>query len=108
ARELVQADLYAEGQNGDWHVDNVRLAMSNSVTVRFEERLQVDRAAGTRDHQGVVALIATEASVSLEELLGGDGSPAASGLLVLLDGVEDPQNLGAIIRTALAAGAQGG
>jgi len=52
-------------------------------------------------------LIAAEASVSLEDLLAGDGSPGASGLLVLLDGVEDPQNLGAIIRTALAAGAGG-
>jgi len=107
ARRPVQSVLIARGRHGDRLEEIVRLARRNGVSVRFEERLQVDRAAGTRDHQGVVALIATEASVSLEELLGGDGSPAASGLLVLLDGIEDPQNLGAIIRTALAAGAQG-
>jgi 23S rRNA (guanosine2251-2'-O)-methyltransferase len=52
-------------------------------------------------------MLAAETSVSLEELLARSGSPAASGLLVLLDGVEDPQNLGAVIRTALAAGAGG-
>jgi 23S rRNA (guanosine2251-2'-O)-methyltransferase len=52
-------------------------------------------------------MLAAETSVSLEELLARSGSPAATGLLVLLDGVEDPQNLGAVIRTALAAGAGG-
>jgi 23S rRNA (guanosine2251-2'-O)-methyltransferase len=107
ARRPVQSVLIARGRHGDRLEEIVRLARRNGVSVRFEERLQVDRAAGTPDHQGVVAFIAAEASVSLEELLGGDGSPAASGLLVLLDGVEDPQNLGAIIRTALAAGARG-
>jgi len=106
ARRPVQSVLIARGRHGDRLEEIVRLARRNGVSLRFEARPQIDRAAGTRDHQGVVALIAREASVSLEELLAGDGS-AASGLLVLLDGVEDPQNLGAIIRTALAAGAAG-
>jgi 23S rRNA (guanosine2251-2'-O)-methyltransferase len=54
-----------------------------------------------------VALTAAHAAVSLEELLAGENSPGTPGLLVLLDGIEDPQNLGAIVRTALAAGAGG-
>jgi 23S rRNA (guanosine2251-2'-O)-methyltransferase len=107
ARRPVQSVLIARGRHGDRLEEIVRLARRNGVSVRFEERPQVDRAAGTRDHQGIVALMAAEASVSFEELLAGKGSPAVSGLLVLLDGVEDPQNLGAIIRTALAAGAGG-
>src|SRR5437879_5685114 len=109
ARRPVQSVLIARGRHGDRLEDIVRLARRNGVPVRFEERPQVDRAAGTRDHQGVVALIAAEASVSLEDLLARYAAPAspASELLVLLDGVEDPQNLGAIIRTALAAGAGG-
>ena len=106
ARRPVQSVLIARGRHGDRLEEIVRLARRNGVPVRVEERPQVDRAAATRDHQGVVALIAAEASVSLEELLAEDRS-AASGLLVLLDGVEDPQNLGAIIRTSLAAGAGG-
>jgi 23S rRNA (guanosine2251-2'-O)-methyltransferase len=107
ARRPVQSVLIARGRHGDRLEEIVRLAHRNGVSVRFEERPQVDRAAGTREHQGVVALLAAETSVSLDDLLASDGSPSASGLLVLLDGVEDPQNLGAIVRTALAAGAGG-
>jgi 23S rRNA (guanosine2251-2'-O)-methyltransferase len=105
----VQSVLISRGRHGDRLEEIVRLARHNGVPVRFEERPQVDRAAGTRDHQGIVALIAAQGAVSLEELLARDAAPAspASELLVLLDGVEDPQNLGAIIRTALAAGADG-
>jgi len=107
ARRPVQSVLIARGRHGNRLEEIVRLARRNGVSVRFEERSQVDRAAATRDHQGVVALMAEAANISLEELLAGEGSPSAAGLLVLLDGVEDPQNLGAVIRTALAAGAGG-
>lgn len=106
ARRPVQSLVIARGRHGGRLEEIVRLARRNGVPIRFEDRPQVDRAAGTRDHQGVVAVLSSESSVSLEELLAGNGSPAAS-LLVLLDGIEDPQNLGAIIRTALAAGAGG-
>ena len=107
ARRPVQSVLIARGRHGDRLEEIVRLARRNGVSVRFEERPQVDRVAATRDHQGVVALLSAEPTVSLEELLARDGVAAPYGLLVLLDGVEDPQNLGAIIRTALAAGAGG-
>jgi 23S rRNA (guanosine2251-2'-O)-methyltransferase len=73
--------------------------------VRFEEREQVDRASGTREHQGVVAFAAAKPPATLEDLLRV--SDAGPGLIVLLDGVEDPHNLGAVIRTSLAAGARG-
>jgi 23S rRNA (guanosine2251-2'-O)-methyltransferase len=109
ARRPVQSILIARGRHGDRLEEIFRLARHNGVPVRFEERPQIDRVAGIREHQGVVALIAAEATVSLEELLSREDASAskASGLLVLLDGVEDPQNLGAVIRTALAAGAGG-
>lgn len=82
----------------------VRLAKSHGVPVRFEERQQVDRLAGTREHQGIAALAAAKLAIELEDLLQAKN---AHGLLVLLDGIEDPHNLGAIVRTSLAAGAQG-
>ncbi len=103
----LQSIVIARGLHGERLEEIVRLARRNGVSVRFEERTQVDRTAGTRNHQGVVALTAAHAAVSLEELLAGKGSPGTPGLLVLLDGIEDPQNLGAIVRTALAAGAGG-
>ena len=94
--------LVAKGRHGDRVEELVRLAKSRGVPVRFEDRQQVDRATGTREHQGVAALGAAKPAVELEDLLAAKGG---QGLLVLLDGIEDPHNLGAIVRTSLAAGA---
>ena len=98
----------ARGRHGERVEELVRLARQRGVPVRFEDRAQVDRLAGTREHQGVVALAAAKKMLSLEDLLARI-APAGGreGLLVLLDGIEDPHNLGAIVRTALAAGADG-
>ena len=107
AKRPVQTVLVGRGRHGNRLDEIVQLARKNGVPVRFEERAQMDRAAGTHDHQGVVALLATQATISLQELLDLQSPGGSAGMLVLLDGVEDPQNLGAIIRTALAAGANG-
>src|ERR1700728_1392609 len=96
--------LIAKGRHGERVEQVVRLAKSRGIPVRFEDRHQVDRATATREHQGVAALGAAKPAVELEDLLGAKGG---QGLLVLLDGVEDPHNLGAIVRTSLAAGANG-
>jgi 23S rRNA (guanosine2251-2'-O)-methyltransferase len=96
--------VIARGRHGDRVETIVRLAKSHGVPVRFEERQQVDRLAGTREHQGIAALAAAKPAIELEDLLHAKN---AQGLLVLLDGIEDPHNLGAIVRTSLAAGAQG-
>jgi 23S rRNA (guanosine2251-2'-O)-methyltransferase len=80
-------------------VDQCRRA---GVPLRFEPREALDRAAGSAGHQGVVARTAAHRYRDLEDVIAPDGEPS---LLVLLDGVEDPHNLGAIIRSACAAGA---
>src|SRR5207253_1378037 len=77
-----------------------------SIPVRFEDRSQLDRLANSKDHQGVVALAAARAAAALDDILAS-ANQARAGLIILLDGVEDPHNLGAIVRTALAAGAHG-
>ena len=96
--------VIARGRHGERVEAVVRLAKSRGVPVRFEDRQQVDRLAGTREHQGIAALVAAKPAVGLEDLLRAKNE---HGLLVLLDGIEDPHNLGAIVRTSLAAGAQG-
>ncbi len=103
----VQTVLIGSGRHGGRLDEIVRLAREHNVPIRFEDRLQLDRAAGSRDHQGVVALLAAGSAITLHELLKHKNADGRPGLLVLLDGVEDPQNLGAVIRTALAAGANG-
>jgi 23S rRNA (guanosine2251-2'-O)-methyltransferase len=89
----------------------VQQARGRSIPVRFEDRAELDRLADSRDHQGVVAVAAARAAVALEDIIQAaakaETARGEKGLIVLLDGVEDPRNLGAIIRTALAAGAHG-
>lgn len=96
--------VVAKGRRGERLEAVVRLARSRGVSVRFEERHHLDRLVGSREHQGIVALGAARPVVALEDLLGKSPAP---GLLVFLDGLEDPHNLGAVLRTALAAGATG-
>ena len=93
--------LVAKGAGGPRLQQIVDLARRASVPVRFEERAGLDRLAGSPAHQGVVAMGAPKRYAELEDV-----APAAQ-LLVILDGVEDPHNLGAIVRTAHAAGAGG-
>src|SRR5579872_3379519 len=90
--------LVAQGAGGPRVQEIIDLARRASIPVRFEPRNALDRLAGTPAHQGVVALGAAKKYADLE-------SAASSELVVVLDGVEDPHNLGAIIRTAHAAGA---
>jgi 23S rRNA (guanosine2251-2'-O)-methyltransferase len=102
--------VIARGRQDTRVQEIVELAREQNISVRFEDRGQLDRLADTKDHQGVVAIVAARAAATLEDILaaankGSEGG--ARGLIVLLDGVEDPHNLGAIVRTALAAGAHG-
>ena len=71
------------------------------IPVRSEPAPSLERLAQGGHHQGVVALAAARAYASLEEILARSNNHA---LLLLLDGVEDTHNLGALIRTACAAG----
>ncbi|MEX2301534.1 MAG: 23S rRNA (guanosine(2251)-2'-O)-methyltransferase RlmB [Bryobacterales bacterium] len=72
------------------------------VPLRFEPRAALDRLAQGGAHQGIIAEAASKTYASLDDVIGSLDHP---GLLVVLDGVEDPHNLGAIIRSAHAAGA---
>jgi len=84
--------------------DAIRRATRLGIPLRFEMRETLDRMAGGVPHQGLIAVVSAKPLLSLEQLLEGSRSPA---LLVALDGVEDPRNLGAILRSAEAAGADG-
>jgi 23S rRNA (guanosine2251-2'-O)-methyltransferase len=102
--------VIARGRQDTRVEEIVQLARERNIPLRFEERTQIDRLAGSKDHQGVVAVAAARAAATLEDILAAAKAGAGhgqKGLIVLLDGVEDPHNLGAIIRTALASGAHG-
>ncbi len=84
-----------------------RLARAAGAKVRAAPRQKLDRLSGTDRHQGVVAVVADFAYAELDDLLAAAAASGRPPLLVVLDGVEDPQNLGAIIRSAHALGAHG-
>ena len=90
--------LIAQGAGGPRLQEIIDLARKGNVPVRFEPRAALEKLAGTSAHQGVIALGAARSYADLE-------SVAEAEMLVVLDGVEDPHNLGAVIRTAHAAGA---
>ena len=89
--------LVAKGAGGPRLQEIIELARRSSIPLRFEPRPALDRLAGSAAHQGVVALGAAQKYRALDDI--------SDGMLVFLDGVEDPHNLGAIIRSAHAAGA---
>jgi 23S rRNA (guanosine2251-2'-O)-methyltransferase len=112
---IAEADVASGSRRSD-----VASGFSRKINDRLQQVLDVAREQGVRIervapelldresnrgvHQGVVADVAQVESYSVEELVrGAKGTP----LLVVLDGIEDPQNLGAILRTADAAGADG-
>jgi 23S rRNA (guanosine2251-2'-O)-methyltransferase len=75
----------------------------SGVRLRFEPKEELTRMAKTTGHQGVVAVVRTREFLDLEDLLTGP----EPRLLLALDGIEDPQNLGALLRTADASGIDG-
>jgi len=83
------------------------LARQAGVRCSLVSRAALTALAGSPHHQGVVARVAARAYASLEELLAVPRTRGEPGLLVALDQVEDPGNVGAVLRTAEAFGAHG-
>ncbi len=94
--------ILIQKEPGPWKIGEViRGARAGSVPYLFTPRQKLDQISP--HHQGVVAYLASKEFSSLEEILAGSERP----FLVLLDEIEDPQNLGAIVRSAEGAGADG-
>jgi 23S rRNA (guanosine2251-2'-O)-methyltransferase len=89
----------ARGAAGPRLQEIIELCRQRRIPLRFESREALERMVKGTPHQGVVAYGAAHQYAALSEILDRDG------LVVVLDGVEDPHNLGAIVRTAHAAGA---
>lgn len=112
-REILRAQarrirkiVIAEGTKGKPIEDIVRLAEERSLKVEYTPRDNLTRGAGSPHHQGVMALVSPYSYRELEEILTDIGREKEIFLLIL-DQIEDPQNLGSLLRTAETVGVQG-
>lgn len=102
--------LVARERNDDRLERLVNLCRQAGVCVRQESREQLTLMAQTPAHQGVIAMVHPQEFLSIEDLFTPDSAAASAGasrLLLALDGVEDPQNLGALLRVADGSGVDG-
>jgi 23S rRNA (guanosine2251-2'-O)-methyltransferase len=85
----------------------IHLAGIRRIPIEYVDRQAIDRLSETRANQGVLALTAAKEYTGLDEMLEIPVKKNEPALFIILDGVEDPQNLGTIVRTAEATGAHG-
>ena len=85
----------------------MREAKKHDTIVNFVTKERLDQLSETKKHQGVIAMAAAYGYSTVDEILARAEEKGEPPFLVLLDNIEDPHNLGAIIRTANLAGAHG-
>ncbi|HEY5648623.1 MAG TPA: 23S rRNA (guanosine(2251)-2'-O)-methyltransferase RlmB [Nitrospiria bacterium] len=103
----IERIYVAKGRGGSDLDDLIRESRQKKIPVHFETREVLDRIMGHGKHQGVVGFAAASGYSGIDDILSraaGRGEPPA---VVVLDGVEDPRNLGAILRTVEASGIHG-
>lgn len=99
--------LVAEGRGGRGAAEIMELARGLGLKIKSVRRDRLDQLYGSRHHQGLAAVFDPFVYTDLDHLSPPSADPAAPGLLIILDRVEDPRNLGAIMRSASAMGARG-
>jgi 23S rRNA (guanosine2251-2'-O)-methyltransferase len=82
-------------------------AKANGAVIDEVDLKRLDRLSDGANHQGIIAQVAPHEYIDLGELIVSAKAKAKDPVIVIADGIVDPQNLGAIIRTAEAMGAQG-
>jgi len=108
AGRSVQRLLIVENRKSDREVQEIiRLAKTRGIEVRMTTRDVLNREAPNALHQGVLAIAAAREYGTLHDMLQIPAQKGQVPLFLILDGVEDPRNLGAILRTAEVAGVHG-
>lgn len=85
----------------------IKEAQNRNIQLRFVKKDRLDEMSQTGAHQGVIAQISAYEYGTVEDMLAAAQEKGEAPFLILLDGIEDPHNLGAILRTANLAGAHG-
>lgn len=98
--------IYIDGIGGSLNLIR-RLAKENNIVVKDAQEKKLSQLSGGASHQGVVAVGACGQYVSVEDILAVSQKKGTKPFIIICDEIEDPHNLGAIIRTAETSGADG-
>ena len=85
----------------------IKLAKQNKVVITELDRAKLDQMSESHNHQGVIAIVPPYEYCDVDEILEYAKSKNESPFILILDGIEDPHNLGSIIRTAECSGVHG-
>jgi 23S rRNA (guanosine2251-2'-O)-methyltransferase len=104
---ILQKIVIAEGRNGEAIRKILRFASDNGIPVEFGAKERLEKLAPRAVHQGVVGLCREYVYASVDDVIAHRHPACRHDLVLILDSVTDPQNLGSIIRTAHCFGANG-
>ncbi len=110
AERLPDQITIAEGARDERMRELIEMARRRGIAINHARRVDLDREVGNTHHQGVMAHVAAPEYVNSDDLLEAIAARVGQRpepLALVLDGIEDPRNLGAILRTAECAGAAG-
>ena len=83
------------------------MAKDKKIPIQYREKAALDRIAGRNSHQGVIAQVSEYTYCTLDDILRRAEERGEDPFIMILDGLEDPHNLGAVMRTAECCGAHG-
>lgn len=99
--------IVASGRGGTALTEIIEAVRQKKIPIEFQNRQYLDGLAGNADHQGILGFCKSFVYSDLDDLLANRIEPFNYDLILILDGIMDPQNLGAIIRTSYCLGANG-
>ena len=106
-RRKIHKIFVQEGREGKRIEELLKLAEKRGIYWQYVDRQRLDQMYTQANHQGVVAQVDSFAYSSVDEMLEKAAQSGKEPFILILDGIEDPQNLGSIIRTAECAGVHG-
>jgi 23S rRNA (guanosine2251-2'-O)-methyltransferase len=104
---MLEKVIIAEGRRGPEVQKILKLAHENGIPVELSGRETVERMAPRQIHQGMVGLCRKHVYATVDDVIANRHKKSKYSLVIILDSVTDPQNLGSIIRTAHCCGANG-
>jgi 23S rRNA (guanosine2251-2'-O)-methyltransferase len=105
--KALEKMVVASGRSGAAIAEILEIARQKSIPLEYQSRQYLDELTGSKDHQGVVGLRKSFVYADLDVLIKNRNKNFQHDLILILDSIMDPQNLGSIIRTTHCLGANG-